>query len=61
MRSCRLLIRSASKWAENYIGVPLSLQSYSESLPGYNRVQLMLDAARRFARLTACHGRDRHG
>jgi hypothetical protein len=38
-----LLIRSASKWAENYIGVPLSLQSYSESVPGYNRLQLMLD------------------
>lgn len=35
------LIRSASKWAENYIGVPLTAQSYSETIAGFGRLQLM--------------------
>lgn len=36
------LIRSASKWTENYIGYPLTAQSYSESVAGFSRLQLML-------------------
>jgi hypothetical protein len=37
------LIRSASRYVENYIGTPLTLQSYSESVAGFGRLQLMLD------------------
>lgn len=36
------LIRSASKWAEAYIGRPLTAQSYSETLAGKGRRQLQL-------------------
>lgn len=36
------LIKAASRWAENYVGRPLALQSYSETVPGYGRLQLML-------------------
>lgn len=37
------LIRAASRWAENYVGYPLSVQSYSETVPGRGRRRLLLE------------------
>ena len=36
------LIRAASRWADNYVGRSLSLQSYQELMPGMGRRNLML-------------------
>lgn len=36
------LILSASKWAETYVGYPLSAQAYRETLPSYGTRRLML-------------------
>lgn len=36
------VIRSASRWAESYVGYPLTAQSYSETLAGYGRRELMV-------------------
>lgn len=35
-------IRAASRWAENYVGRPLSVQTYLETVPGYGTRRLML-------------------
>lgn len=35
------LIRRASRWAETYVGAPLTLQSYSETLPGFGTRSVM--------------------
>lgn len=37
-----LAIRAASRWAESYIGYPLSVASYRETRPGYGRRNLMI-------------------
>lgn len=36
------LIRRGSRWAESFIGYPLTVQSYRETVPGYNSRNLML-------------------
>lgn len=35
-------IRAASRWAESYVGYPLTVQSYEETVPTYGRRTLML-------------------
>lgn len=39
------MIRAASRWAESYVGYPLTAASYLETLPGYDRRTLMLARA----------------
>lgn len=36
------LIRRGSRWAESYVGTPLTVQSYRETVPGFGRRNLML-------------------
>lgn len=36
------LIRQASRWAETFVGYPLTVQSYRESVAGFGRRNLML-------------------
>src|SRR6266404_5468333 len=36
------LVRRSSKWAETYIGQPLTVQTYRETVAGYGRRNLML-------------------
>jgi hypothetical protein len=36
------MIRAASRWADNYLGYPLALASYEETVAGYDRRRLML-------------------
>jgi hypothetical protein len=40
--SLSALIRAASRWAESFIGYPLTLQSYEETVPTYGTRRLML-------------------
>ena len=37
-----VLITRASRWADNYIGVPMSAAAYSETLAGYGRRRMLL-------------------
>lgn len=37
------LIRTASKWAETQVGYPLTAQSYSETVAGFSRLQLLVN------------------
>lgn len=37
------LIRAASRWAESYVGYPISVQTYQEALPSYDRRLLIVN------------------